>query len=286
MWLLTAQVALQIPRATRAASTPPAQIRHPINTNYCEEVQRDIRPKMRAVLVDWLVEVIEEYRLLPETLYAAVQYLDRYLSVRSVDKQKLQLLGCACMLIAAKFEEIYMPMAGEFVYITDSAYTRQEILAMEGEVLRVLQFQVKAATSKHFMTRFLHAAGAGKWDMTTNLTKYLCELSLLEYRFLQYRPSQITASAILIARRLQGIMPEWTPTLKHYTGFDLEDLLDCALDLTSLHHDAPTLPITAVYQKYTHSPYMRVAKAVDPLELPEDYVRPPSCSCSLRGNTY
>jgi cyclin A len=233
-----------------------------------------------------LVEVIEEYRLLPESLYSAVQYLDRYLSVRSVTRQRLQLLGCACMLIAAKFEEIYMPMAEEFVYITDNAYDRAAILEMEQEVLQVLDYSVKCATAKHFMTRYLHAADASRGDFTTNIVKYLCELSLLEYRFLEYRPSQITAAAVLVGHRMQGLTPAWTPTLVHYTGYTQDELEMCAADLSSAHADAPKLPIEAVYKKYTHSPYMRVASKATPLELPVGYVVRPSCTASLAGNTY
>lgn len=262
------------------------QTQYFINPAYCTDVQHDIRPKMRAVLVDWLVEVIEEYRLLPESLYSAVQYLDRYLSKRSVTRQRLQLLGCACMLIAAKFEEIYMPMAEEFVYITDNAYDRGSILEMEQEVLQVLDYSVKCATAKHFMTRYLHAAGAARGDMTTNIVKYLCELSLLEYRFLQYKPSQVTAAAVLVAHRIEGVSPAWTPTLQHYTGFAESDLETCAADLSCAHADAAHLPIEAVYKKYTHSPYMRVATKATPLPLPAGFTARPSCTSSLSGNTY
>lgn len=69
--------------------------------NYIEKVQKDVTVNMRGVLVDWLVEVSDEYKLHSETLYLAVSYLDRYLSVCSVNRQKLQLIGVSCMLIAA-----------------------------------------------------------------------------------------------------------------------------------------------------------------------------------------
>ena len=66
-----------------------------------ETVQNDINPGMRAVLVDWLVEVTEEYRLVPETLYHAVQLVDRCLSLFSIHRTRLQLLGCSALLVAA-----------------------------------------------------------------------------------------------------------------------------------------------------------------------------------------
>lgn len=81
--------------------------------------QPDINDSMRTILVDWLVEVSEEYRLNGETLYLAVNYIDRFLSFMSVVRAKLQLVGATAILLASKFEEIYPPEVSEFVYICD-----------------------------------------------------------------------------------------------------------------------------------------------------------------------
>ena len=77
---------------------------------------------MRGILIDWLVEVAEEYRLEAETLYLAVNYIDRFLSQVPVNRSKLQLVGVTCMLVAAKYEEIHPPAVDEFVYISDNTY--------------------------------------------------------------------------------------------------------------------------------------------------------------------
>ena len=77
---------------------------------------------MRAILVDWLVEVAEEYNLRQVTLFTSVNYIDRCLALFQVTRHQLQLLGCACMLIASKYEEIYAPCVDEFVYISDNTY--------------------------------------------------------------------------------------------------------------------------------------------------------------------
>lgn len=70
--------------------------------NYMEKAQKKIiSANMRGILVDWLVEVAEEYKLVSDTLYLAVSYVDRFLSCNAVDKQKLQLLGVSSVLIAS-----------------------------------------------------------------------------------------------------------------------------------------------------------------------------------------
>lgn len=69
--------------------------------DYIESVQVDVTANMRAILVDWLVEVADEYKLVADTLYLAVSYLDRYLSAHPLRRNRLQLLGVGAMLIAA-----------------------------------------------------------------------------------------------------------------------------------------------------------------------------------------
>lgn len=89
--------------------------------------QPDITSSMRSVLVDWLVEVVDEFSLQLRTLYLAVSLIDRFLSSMSVLRGKLQLVGSTAMYIAAKLEEIYPPEISDFAYITDNTYTRQQV---------------------------------------------------------------------------------------------------------------------------------------------------------------
>lgn len=83
---------------------------------------------MRAILIDWLIEVHFKFKLLPETLFLTINLIDRYLERVIVNRTKLQLVGVTSMLIASKYEEIYAPEVRDFVYITDNAYTKEEIL--------------------------------------------------------------------------------------------------------------------------------------------------------------
>lgn len=69
--------------------------------DYIEKVQKEITANARAILINWLVEVAEEYKLLSDTLYLSVSYIDRFLSANSVNRQRLQLLGVSSMSIAS-----------------------------------------------------------------------------------------------------------------------------------------------------------------------------------------
>ena len=180
-------------------------------------------------LVPCAVPLLPVFLFCPSYFLASqVQYVDRYLTHVPISRARLQLLGCAAMLLASKYEEIYAPSVNEFCYISNNTYSREEIIAMERRVAEQLGYRLRCATPKTFMARYLRAAGAKRGDLVTNLTKYTCELSLQEYRFLKYRPSEVCAAVILNARRTArynkpDIFPageaDWTPTLQHYTGY-------------------------------------------------------------------
>lgn len=72
------------------------------NPQYMDD-QEDLKWQMRGILIDWLVEVHIRFRLLPETLFLAVNIVDRFLSNKVVLLDKLQLVGVTAMFIAAKY---------------------------------------------------------------------------------------------------------------------------------------------------------------------------------------
>lgn len=106
-----------------------------------------LQPRMRAILLDWLIEVCEVYKLQRETFYLTLDYLDRYLSAKdNISKNQLQLIGITCLFIASKVEEIYPPKLHEFAYVTDSACTEDDILQQEFLVLQTLNWSITPTT--------------------------------------------------------------------------------------------------------------------------------------------
>ena len=104
------------------------------------------------------------------------------------------------MLIACKYEEIYSPEVRDFVYITDKAYTREEILSMENSMLATLDFNICAPSSFRFLERYAKIANANSKQFS--LARYLIELPLIEYRMLKHSPSNQAASALYLAMKI------------------------------------------------------------------------------------
>ncbi|CAL0332827.1 unnamed protein product [Lupinus luteus] len=102
--------------------------------------QPDINEKMRAILVDWLINVHTKFDLSLETLYLTINIIDRFLSVKTVPREELQLVGISAMLMASKYEEIWPPEVDEFVCLSDRAFIHEEILAMEKIILGKLEW--------------------------------------------------------------------------------------------------------------------------------------------------
>merc|ERR1719430_2803963 len=122
-----------------------------------------LQPRMRAILLDWLIEVCEVYRLHRETFYLAVDFIDRFLSVSpSVPKNRLQLIGVSCLFIGAKIEEIYPPKLQEFAYVTDGACTEEEILNMELMILKGLNWGLSPMTPNAWMRMYLQILHGSK----------------------------------------------------------------------------------------------------------------------------
>ncbi|PNH00380.1 Cyclin-AB-1 [Tetrabaena socialis] len=96
-------------------------------------VQLEVTTSMRRMLVDWLGEVRDEFRLHTETLFLAVAYLDRYLAAKSVPRGRFQLLGLTCLWVAAKFEEVYPPPLKSCLAMAENMYTADEMRACEKE---------------------------------------------------------------------------------------------------------------------------------------------------------
>lgn len=165
--------------------------------------QNEINWSMRQTLVDWLLQVHLRYHMLPETLWIAINIVDRFLTKRVVSLVKLQLVGVTAMFIAAKYEEIVAPSVDEFVYMTEGGYTREEILKGERIILQTIGFKISHYCSPYSWMRKI--SKADDYDIRTRtLSKFLTEVTLLDHNFLRVKPSLVAAVGMYTSRRMLG----------------------------------------------------------------------------------
>ena len=156
-----------------------------INPNYMSK-QNDINEKMRMILIDWLIEVHLKFKLLPETLFLTINFIDRYLQNNQTPRDKLQLIAVSSLLIACKYEEIYPPEISSFVYITDNAYNKEDILNYEIKILGDLEYDLTYPTPLRFLEIVAIKLGFANDKVFLNKMMYLIELCLSKLYFYNY----------------------------------------------------------------------------------------------------
>ena len=227
------------------------------NPRYMDQ-QQEIQWTMRAVLMDWVVQVHQRFNLLPETLFLTVNYIDRFLSCKVVSLGKLQLVGATAIFVAAKYEEVQCPTIAEIIFMVDGGYTADELLKAERFMLSMLQFELGWPGPMSFLRRI---SKADDYDLETRtLAKYFLEVTVMDERFVGCTPSFLAAGAHCMAR-LMLRKGDWSQSHVFYSDYTysqlrqlLGSILECCED-PQKHH-------AAVFEKYLDKRYKRASTFV------------------------
>ncbi|KAG7399367.1 hypothetical protein PHYBOEH_009029 [Phytophthora boehmeriae] len=195
--------------------------------------QKSVSPKMRSVLVDWLVEVHQRFELEAQTLYLTINYVDRYLAQAPVSPQRFQLIGVAALLIASKFEEIYPCDMDDLLYICERSYSKADLVECERSMLNVFKFNLAVPTASSFLSYYVDHFEDD--ELVGQLANYFSERSLLDFAFgATYEPSIVACSCLLAAYSyVENQTPAlvWNYRLVELTGYAVEAILPCTRDL-------------------------------------------------------
>lgn len=183
-----------------------------------------INVRMFSILVDWMIDVVVKFKLTKETYFQAVYIIKNCLQLnefRDLPSEKLQLVGVTALYIASKNEEIYPPDIGRFVYIADKAFTKAELIEMEMNILKAIQFKVNYALPILFLRYF---SKANRAEMKTyQFTLYLSEYAAVSYDIVsKLRPSQIVAGCVYLANHSLS-RPLWNDELAYYSQINQEE---------------------------------------------------------------
>lgn len=159
-------------------------------------LQTDINEKMRAIIVDWIIDVHFKFKLTPETLFLTVHLIDRYLSQRNLKRDHIQLIGVVSLLIACKYEEIFSPELRDFEYITDKAFTKEEFTQLEMDMLKLFDFEITVPSSFRFFEIMSTILKFSQIEFCFG--RYLLEMFLIDYRYTKYSASQIACSVCFL----------------------------------------------------------------------------------------
>ncbi|KAK8850703.1 hypothetical protein IAR55_004623 [Kwoniella newhampshirensis] len=169
------------------------------------DMQPELQWYMRPYLIDFLVEVHQQFRLRPEVLYLAMNIVDRYVSKRVVYKKHYQLVGCAALWIAAKFEDgkDKVPLVRELAEMCCKAYDESAFIQMEGHVLSTIGWCIGHPSAEAWLR--INTNGASYEDpKVQNMARFLMEITLFHREFVGIQSSFIAAGALTLARFICG----------------------------------------------------------------------------------
>jgi len=200
---------------------------------------------MRAMLVDWLIQVQHHLKLCQETLYLTVIMLDTVLVKRDIPHDKLQLVGVTCLLMASKLEEYHPADISKLIALTEDSYNYKQVLRMELVIFSLLDYQLYFPEIMPFLKRYIRAALRSQDEPFLETCQYLIDASVVDEKFSTVVPSKQAAGSILGASLLFSLQANqdtlrediWTTTLEHYTQYKVEDILSVARTMLSWQLD-------------------------------------------------
>ncbi|XP_062217719.1 putative cyclin-F2-1 [Phragmites australis] len=200
----------------------------------------------RAELVSWMHDFAGYYDLARGALHRAVSYVDRFLSAKKIwGSCELRLLGAVAVFTAAKYEDRRTTWALDADNVARHAgCTRREVVYAECELVAALGYRLSGPTAYTFIdhfTRHGQEEEGTQGSAVRSVAHHLADLALLDYRCVQFLPSVVAASAIVLARLAVDSAASGSQELK-VTGYALEDLTGCMDTIYDMHEHQHVWP--------------------------------------------
>jgi len=230
----------------------------PRSTSNYMDTQPALNWTMRRILVEWMCKVCNKFKFGRETVFLAVNLADRYLSLNRCARHKLQLVSCAAMLLASKYEEIYFSEVADYVYISDRAYTCEQIMDMESQIVASLDWELTVPTPYHFLTWLVK-----ELDIPDHVPLFMARCALVHEKLVATDPSEIACACVVLAARHGHKLAKNVPRQ------DSSGLQQKILELTGLDTDSmsDTLRLVAESLTLKHTAALRQLNRISFLAL-------------------
>jgi len=234
--------------------------------NYMKK-QNEINEQMRSILIDWIIDVHCKFGFTDETLFMTISIIDRFLTSKKISRSKLQLLGVTALMISCKHEEIDLPKADDFIYITDNAYSRDEIFKMENDVLDTLNFSLLYPSPIKFFEMLSYNFKFNKKQFM--MGKYLMESFLIDIKNTKYKPSIISCACSYIVMKFfkmnnyhDSYSKKWFLLNENCTLPSGLSVKECAKDICLFVDNIHKSNYTSTEKKYSKPEYEKVAQLI------------------------
>ena len=220
--------------------------------------------KNRSIIYHWLVKNNHKWKLKDDTIYMAMNIMDRYISKYKSKNLEFQLIAISSYLIASKYEDIYPPYIDELTQICNYIYTNDDIIKKEYEILAGLNFDILYNSSYKFLT-FLHSVIDNQNMKLLYLAQFILEISLDNLDILEHSQSERALAALFLAKRILQIKKSWN-NLRMYYDYDENIIKKVQKKMIPLLNKVMKLKNkNAIFEKFESSRYKSVSSLLDNL---------------------
>jgi cyclin B len=239
-------------------------------------LQSEMNEKMRAILIDWLIEVHNKFKFTEETLFITISIIDNYLSMKKIQRINLQLLGITSLLIACKQNEIILRRLKEFVYVTDNAYTKDDLLHMENLILQILHFNILTPSPLRFYEILSYKLHFDDDKEKFFFGQFLMETFMLDKNCLKYSSSTIASAICYIVFKFFKMenyqkcyssdlyyikeYKEFVEKFSNSSHYNVYVIKECAKDICAFVNEVWKLHLKSTIKKYSVCNFYNVSE--------------------------
>ena len=220
--------------------------------------------KNRSIIFQWLVKNNHKWKLNDDTIFLAMNIMDRYISKYKVENSQFQLVGISSYLIASKYEDIYHPYIEELSQICNFIYTSNDIIQKEYEILAGLKFEILYNSSYKFLT-LLHSIIDKENVKLLYLAQFILELSIENLDILKFSQTKRAFAALLLAKKIMQIKRSWSD-LRLYYDYKKSEIINIQKKMIILLNNAmKNKGKNSLFEKFESSRYKNVSSLLENL---------------------
>ena len=241
--------------------------------NICDYANKDLfdlqdkkyfNEKNRSIIFNWLVKNNFKWKLKDDTIFMAMNLMDRYISKYPTKNSEFQLIGISSYLIASKYEDIYPPYLDELSQICNYIYSNDDIIKKEYDILSGLNFDILYNSSYKYLT-FLHSVTDKENMKLLYLAQFILELTLENLEILEHSQCLRAISALFLAKKILQIKKSWN-NLKLYYKYDESEIKKVQKKMIGLLNKViKSKTKNSVYEKFESSKYKSVSSLLENL---------------------
>ena len=220
--------------------------------------------KVRCLIFHWLLANNQKWKLKDETIYLAMNIMDRYISKVKISNNEYQLIAITSYFIATKYEDIYPPDLDTLLGLCKYGYTNEEVLETEYKILKELKFDILYNSSYKFL-KFLFTVSNYQDLKIFYLAQFLLELGIESIEILSYSPCARAVSALFVAKKLMSIKGNYN-SIKFYYDYDEVEINNIQKKfvaiLKKIYEAKDKKEKSIVFEKFNRKQYMYVSNLV------------------------